>query len=497
MVGVDSVGWHVPRFRLAADEVTKAWGTFAARGIREKTVASYDEDETTMAVAAAEMAYHADIEKEKVGLVAFASSSAPAGGAKTVAEALGLTKARILDVLGSANAGLSAFMSCSEFVEATGSAALLVCGDMPRSPVDDPTDHPLGAAGVALFLLPGGGLSVRGARASVGEAMGERVDTKAGPRNYNVASRAAETIKLACRALNDGGYRFEEVDVAVTNEPDPQFTTRALSRLVDPKKLKGGVVSPLIGDTGATSPFLSLFAALDQAHLGAKFVVAAYGDGAATAMGLKWTDQLRSARGVIGTREPHEARGLGAGHPKVEQKGLKLDVVGSLERHRVPITYVQYLQLRKVLSTRDPAAEQPKGAYVNLPDYMATIGARYRLEGVSCSKCQHASWGPADICPNCGGHEFDVVAHPFTGKIYAATSIGRGAAPGEFAEQQTLTGEYGVAVVELDDGARLTVQLTDVEPGKLKIGAPVRSVFRRLYTQEGVTRYARKFAPTT
>jgi uncharacterized OB-fold protein len=87
------------------------------------------------------------------------------------------------------------------------------------------------------------------------------------------------------------------------------------------------------------------------------------------------------------------------------------------------------------------------------------------------------------------------VHHPLTGKVYASTSIGRGAAPGEFAEQQNLTGEYGVAVVELDDGARLTVQLTDIEGGKPKIGTPVRAVFRRLYTQEGVTRYGRKFAP--
>lgn len=494
MVGVDSVGWHVPRYRLTADEVARAWGTFSGRGIREKSVASYDEDETTMAVASGEMALHKDVEKEKVGLVAFASSSSPPA-AKTVAEALGLKRARVMDVLGSPNAGASAFMSCSEFTEATGAPALLVCGDMPRSPADDPTDHPLGAGGVALFLTNGGGLQVRGARATVSEALGERVETKAGTRSYNVASGATASIRAACKAMNESGYRLEEVDAAVTNEPDAGFSARVLARLLDAKKVRGGIVAPLTGDTGASSPFLALFAAMDQVPLGSKFLLAAYGDGASTAIGLRWTDQLRSDRGVIGTREPHEARGLGAGHPKVEQKGLKFDVLGSLERHRVPINYVQYLQFRKFLSTRDPAAEQPKGAYVSMPDYLATIAARYRLEGVACTKCQHATWGPADICPRCGSHEFDTVHHPFTGKIYASTSIGRGAAPGEFAEQQNLTGEYGVAVVELDDGARLTVQLADAEPGTTKIGAPVRAVFRRLYTQEGVTRYARKFAP--
>ncbi len=39
--------------------------------------------------------------------------------------------------------------------------------------------------------------------------------------------------------------------------------------------------------------------------------------------------------------------------------------------------------------------------------------------------------------------------------------------------------------------------LTDVEPKDVRIGMPVRMVFRRLYTQEGVARYGFKFVPVT
>ena len=79
--------------------------------------------------------------------------------------------------------------------------------------------------------------------------------------------------------------------------------------------------------------------------------------------------------------------------------------------------------------------------------------------------------------------------------MYAYTIIGKGAAPSEFLEQQLAVGEYATAVVALDDGPRVAAMLADVDPRDVRVGMPVQMVFRRIYAQEGATRYGFKFAP--
>src|SRR5512139_3373025 len=50
MIGITSIGAHVPLYRLGLNEIGKVWQTRTMPG--EKAVAGYDEDSVTMAVAA-------------------------------------------------------------------------------------------------------------------------------------------------------------------------------------------------------------------------------------------------------------------------------------------------------------------------------------------------------------------------------------------------------------------------------------------------------------
>ena len=50
MVGITSVGTYIPRYRLSMEEIGKMWQ--ARGGPGERSVAGYDEDAITMAVAA-------------------------------------------------------------------------------------------------------------------------------------------------------------------------------------------------------------------------------------------------------------------------------------------------------------------------------------------------------------------------------------------------------------------------------------------------------------
>lgn len=51
MIGITSIGAYIPRYRLTLEEVGKMWQVRGGPG--EKSVAGYDEDAVTMAVAAA------------------------------------------------------------------------------------------------------------------------------------------------------------------------------------------------------------------------------------------------------------------------------------------------------------------------------------------------------------------------------------------------------------------------------------------------------------
>lgn len=168
------------------------------------------------------------------------------------------------------------------------------------------------------------------------------------------------------------------------------------------------------------------------------------------------------------------------------------DLANALEG-RVRVSYETYVALRRYRP--GPAGtEYSQGAYVSMPAYLAEAKARYRLVGEECAKCGRLHFPPRESCLSCGAQLWNDRPLKRTGTVYAYTIIGKGAAPSEFLEQQLATGDYATAVVELDDGPRITAMLADVDVQKVKIGMRVRMVFRRLYAQEGTTRYGFKFA---
>ncbi len=218
-------------------------------------------------------------------------------------------------------------------------------------------------------------------------------------------------------------------------------------------------------------------------------VAARVGDAGAATPFLTFLDRMHAAR--KGDRIP-----LLVGTPRVFQVAAKpkggLDVRRSL-RSRTWVPYAQYLAMRRY-GASPPGTEYSQGAYVSLPTYRAERKARFRLVGERCVKCGRVHFPPRESCLACGGRTWEDVPLARTGSVYTFTIIGRSAAPSEFLEQ-ALAGDYATAVVELDDGPRVTAMLTDVDPKTVKIGQRVRMAFRRLYTQEGVVRYGFKFAP--
>jgi len=132
-------------------------------------------------------------------------------------------------------------------------------------------------------------------------------------------------------------------------------------------------------------------------------------------------------------------------------------------------------------------------SYVSLPIFAASLRERYRLEEPRCLSCGSINAPARVVCLECGRGEFQWEQLSGRGHVFTYTVIARGGAPTEFDEQQTMTGAITVAIIQLEEGAKVVAQLTDCEPGQVKVGAAVKAVFRRLYDQEGIVRYGYKF----
>lgn len=111
---------------------------------------------------------------------------------------------------------------------------------------------------------------------------------------------------------------------------------------------------------------------------------------------------------------------------------------------------------------------------MSVAKYWREVPQRFRYEAKKCSKCGSISFPPRLVCPECGSRSFKDYVMKDTGKILTFTTIEVG--PPQFADQVP----YTVGIVELDDGARITAQITDVDPSKLKIGDKVKLEFRKI-----------------
>lgn len=135
------------------------------------------------------------------------------------------------------------------------------------------------------------------------------------------------------------------------------------------------------------------------------------------------------------------------------------------------------------------------GAYLSVPSWWRNLDGRYRLELGKCPACGEHTFPAEGACPACNATaEFEPVEPEGTGEVVARTVL-RGGLPPEFADYQTQAGAIAVAIVELDEGARVPGMLTDCDPSSVDRGDRVEAVVRRIYEQEGIVRYGAKFRP--
>lgn len=118
-------------------------------------------------------------------------------------------------------------------------------------------------------------------------------------------------------------------------------------------------------------------------------------------------------------------------------------------------------------------------------------GPRYRNEASKCGNCGAHHFPPRRVCDECGSRDVKAVTMCDTGRVLTYTIIH--IAPPGFTHQVP----YVVAVLEMDDGARVMAQVSDAAPQDVHVGTKVRMEFRKVKEdgEHGVISYGHKAVP--
>jgi len=113
-----------------------------------------------------------------------------------------------------------------------------------------------------------------------------------------------------------------------------------------------------------------------------------------------------------------------------------------------------------------------------LPEFNAVTEAfwkaakRHELFIQSCGNCNKYIFYPRELCPNCLSTDLGWVKASGLGRVYSFTVVRQAAHHGFSADVP-----YILAIIELDEGPRLTSNLIDCKPEDARINMPVTAVF--------------------
>ena len=465
MIGITAYSVYVPRLRMDRSLVTHAWGTPQPPGA--VAVANYDEDALTMAVEAA-LGCLGDDDPTSVDGLYFASTSSPYREkqvASVVATACDLGRqTQTADLAGSTRAGLSALVAASDAVAAGRRANVLVTAADAR--VAAPESELEGLLGDAAAAVRIGRQNVVAAIVDVACVSEEfthlwRTDDakflQAFAGKFSNTFGYARDLVEAIRSLL-GAQRLQPDAIAklAVGAPDGRAAVDLAKELgFDPRRQLVTPPVTTIGSAGAADPLLALAAALDEASPGDRIVVGAYGEGADAVL-LRVTDELPRRRSA-----PSWQQWLQCQSP-------------------LP-SYEKYLKFRRVLDL-----DEPGEAINNVLEYKE-LKQDLRLYGSRCESCGTIQFPITRVCIKCKTRDrlTDQKLRKH-GRIFTFTVDYLIA---------NIEHPLPMAVVDLDGGGRLYLQVTDFEESEVIVDAPVTLTFRRLHEGGGNHNYFWKARP--
>jgi 3-hydroxy-3-methylglutaryl CoA synthase/uncharacterized OB-fold protein len=448
--GITGYGAYLPRHRLTHEELGAALGGRGGKGAR--TIASYDEDATTMGVEAARRALGDAATDGWTSNLHFATSSPPyldKTNATAIHAALDLGhRGFAADTGGAPRSAIAALRASAAL------GGLAVLSDL-RTGLPSSADERGGADGAAAFRFGGeaDAIATVVAEASASAEFLDRwrVPGESASRSWEERFGQEMYVPLikdaAGRALAAAG--IEQADHVIVSSPH----TRSAG--VAAKAFAGRVPSEegALGYAGAADAGLKLAAVLDRAGADETILLISAADGCDALV-------LRTTAALPGRR---------AAHP----------VLAQLEGGR-ELRYATYLTWRGMLDReppRRPEPDRPAG-----PPSARGEAWKFGLVGSRCTNCGFVHLPPSRVCKSC--HHIDEMERIALGQrsgTVATYTVDRLA----FSPSPPMIN----AVVDFDGGGRYTLEVADASPDEVEIGTRVQMSFRRLYTVDGVHNY--------
>jgi hydroxymethylglutaryl-CoA synthase len=478
MGGILSYGAYVPYHRLERSAIGAALGLRGGRGSR--SVASYDEDTTSMGVEAARAALRDRFDADRLDSLWF-STVDPAyldkTNASTLHAALALDQGvRASDRNGSVRSAVLGLVDAFESSAARTELGVLSDIRTGRAGGADETEG--GDAAVAFVTGPGGEASpdlvelVATASASAEFLDRWRVPGQGSSKVWEERFGEFAYIPLAdaafAEALKRAAITPDEIDHLVVTGTQSRAVRRFVSASGVASEAITDDLSSAIGAPGAAHLGLVLADVLDRAAPGALIVAVSVSDGADVLV-LRATDALASYR------EGRET------------------VRAQIENGRSGLAYADFLTWRGQLRREPPRRPDPDRPAA--PPSFRAEAWKFAFEGSRCTarldsgaECGMRHLPPQRVCVRC--HAVDQMV------------------PERFADSRGTVATFTVdrlayspspplvaAVIDFDEGGRFRCELTDVDAEQVAIGDRVEMTFRSLYVADGVHDYFWKARP--
>ncbi|MBA3653368.1 MAG: OB-fold domain-containing protein [Actinobacteria bacterium] len=449
MRGIVGASGYIPRGRLDLATIAPVSGSGGGKGVR--SVASYDEDTTTMAVEAGRLALRSvpDIRPDTLWFSTVTPAYVDKTNATAIHAALRLDAGAAAIDLGGAQR--SAIGALSIALRSTG-VQLVVAADL-RTGLPGSSDEAAGGDGAAAVIVGDTGLIAEflGGASMTAEFL-DRWRTPGDVRSKVWEERFGETKYTALgqrawqEALKTAGVEPDTVDRVVITGLHGRAARAAGGRLKRP------IVDDLgIGNTGAAHPLLLLTAALETAAPGETIALVVLADGADVAL-------FRATDAIAARRSPR---------PVAAQAQSGADV-----------PYGKFLSWRGVLPTEPPRRPEP----ARLSASAAGRSEQWKFGFVAA---RDPGSGDPQLPPRPSGGE-PVPMADVAGTIATFTVDRLAYSPSP---------PIVFAIVDFDGGGRLPVELTDVRPDEVRIGGRVEMTFRKLSTADGIHNYFWKARP--
>jgi hydroxymethylglutaryl-CoA synthase len=458
--GIARWGVAVPVWRLDRAMLGKVWDTPAIPG--ERAAASGDQDSLALGVEAALEATK-DFDVSQIDAIFFATTTPPYAekhAAATIAAVLDLHDVKTADVTGSLRAGTTALRAALDAVRAgSARAALVVASDQRPAEPSTGMEQLFGDAAAAVVVTNGAPVAAIGEASIAEEFSGPWRRTKDDyvrsfdgkiETEYGYAHAIEEAVGSALKAASlspDAVSRF------AAYAPDPR-TYQTTAKRIGFAQAKDPLFASL-GNLGAAHALVSLAGALDEASAGEHVVCAAAGEGA---------DAIVLA---------------------VTAKGAPpaWTLKNGIENKRVLPSYERYVRARRLIPWDDP--DVPSSTIRTWRDRAQA----FALYGVRCTECGQVQFPANRACIRCSAADkMERVRLQRHGEVFT------------FTLDHLVAGEYletpvPRAVVDLDGGGRIFVEVTDCEPSDVKVGMKVELSFRLMHEGADFKNYYWKARP--